>query len=329
VLIWDAKVTPGKVAPENLEPRPVGPPLVAKPERYVKIKRSSLVTAIAISPNEEWMAVGGAVEGLSLLDTRSGSVIRTLPDSSGARAVSFSPDGSMVAGTVGRKLVAWETRTGKVRWHQNDAADGVNALTYSPDGATLVGTDDARGRIILWDARAGKLARTALEDGILTSIACSPDGKQVAAGIDSTSRWADVSIWDGRITARRKTLEGHSSRISGIAYSPDGRLLASCSRDKSIRIWDTGNWTLRTLLRGHQAGVTSVVFRPDSRTLISVDSQGSAKVWDVQRGLRQSWDLGRSPTGRLALSRSGHLLALGLRAANNGSAGELRIWKLQ
>ncbi|GCA84352.1 serine/threonine-protein kinase F [Microcystis aeruginosa NIES-2522] len=81
-----------------------------------------------------------------------------------------------------------------------------------------------------------------------------------------------------------KTLTGHSNVVWSVAYSPDGRYLASGSGDKTIKIWEvaTGN-ELRTLT-GHSRGVYSVVYSPDGRYLASGSGDNTIKIWEVATG---------------------------------------------
>src|SRR3954454_9249851 len=78
------------------------------------------------------------------------------------------------------------------------------------------------------------------------------------------------------------TLQGHTEGVTSVAFSPDGKMLASGSNDETIKLWDVQAGKEHATLKGHTNEVTSVAFSPDGKTLASASLDGTVRLWDVQ-----------------------------------------------
>ena len=110
----------------------------------------------------------------------------------------------------------------------------------------------------------------------------------------------------------------HSSRVTAVAFSPDGTLLATASRDHTARTWDTATGDPRTTLTGHNDHVTAVAFSPDGTLLATASDDATARIWDAATGAHL--------VSLVPLPEGGHatLLPDGRYKLSGDSAG--RLW---
>jgi WD40 repeat protein len=147
----------------------------------------------------------------------------------------------------------------------------VIAVTWSPDGR-LLASGDVEGSIRVWELQQSEPAScvhvSAAHTNLVDGLAFAPDGCSLA----SASWDGTVKLWDrstfrpgagqaalsaGVAGARPlRTLTGHTNRVRRVAWSPDGRILASCGFETTIWLWDIERSSYRAALQGHTAAVT-------------------------------------------------------------------------
>jgi len=183
-------------------------------------------------------------------------------------------------------------------------------LAFTPDGNTLAAIDEL-GRIGLWDMTTRKETRhvdSQMDD--VPTLAISPDGRVITA---ASNYHKTISTWDLTSGKARLKIEGQS-QVWGLAFSPDGRTLASFHRDSRICLWD---FNAGAELHGLQlnVGYSSIpAFSADGKRM-AARGGGYILVWDVTTGepvIRISVnDYDRNSGGAVAFSPDGRLLALG------------------
>ena len=261
---------------------------------------------LAASPDSKLLAASGwrgqPGQGLEFLievwDLATDKVRATLSGHERhVTSVCFSPDGQwLVSGSLDGTVLVWNVATAQ-QVLALSVAEQIWQAVFSPDGKLLAtGTGD--GTVSFWDAKSGVKSGeidASSQIALALGLAFSPDGKLIAAGgIAANSGPSPVLVWELAVVggarstivpARKWKFEGHGERIVySVAFSPDGKLLASSAQHGLVKLWDLAQGRESGTLVGHTDFVYDVAFSPDGKRIASV-GRDSLKVWSVKSGV--------------------------------------------
>jgi WD40 repeat protein len=139
---------------------------------------------------------------------------------------------------------------------------------------------DARSaRALIWQLETEPLVWSRELGALIYDTEISPDGQLVAAACQDGS----VYLMDAR-TSEISVLRGHRDQVIGLAFSRDGKRLASGDLSFEVRLWDLDNRAPPTVLKGHEGRIRELAFSRDGRTLLSAGADKTVRVWDVESG---------------------------------------------
>ena len=262
------------------------------------------VNALAFSTDGKMLASGGfANPVIQLWDLTTDSKLTTLKLAERYESIAvltFSEDNTrLISLDKFGKITHWDVNTGKRLSNRSKRADSYDAVTVSQDGTTFA-TGNRQGKIYLRDSTTGRL------------LVSFRGHARLWESLKSILGWTDQPPQDEEVRA--------------LAFSPDGKMLASGSEDKRVRVWNIEKRFKHATLTGHKEWITAVAFSTDGKTVASGDAGKVIKLWAVGTGRERATLRGHKNTiNALTFAPDGPLPYSGCLVSGSAD-GTIRFW---
>ena len=292
------------------------------------------INTIAIDPQGFILVSGSDDKKIRLWNLQTGQLLhKFLGHTAQVYAIAISADGRRIISAGGdRTILVWnlQKKTMADRFYSYSGSPyshrygAIFSVAISPNGET-VASGSADQTIKIWNQRNGELLYKLHEhlDRVfcvtyskVNNICTEKDSHQIFA---SCSADGDIKIWQVGCCQSLRTLRGHSGDVYSVAFSSDGKAIASGGADKTIKLWDVDTGELVNIFEGHSRAVLSVAISPDDQILASGSIDGTVKLWNLQSGKLLDSLCGYHP---VQFSPNGKTLVSG------GEEGRMLIWRL-
>jgi len=238
---------------------------------------------IALRPDGREIAAGHGDGTVRRWDTATGAELPPLQGHTGiVLGVDYSPDGRWLASaSIDGTVRIWDLTTGQPHRQLCPEGGGVARVRFSPDGRRLatgcgrLSWQASPGQLAMWDATSGqRLWVVPYGHRAVRCLAFRADGSQIAAA----AAGGELGLYDASTGRPVRTWQPHADDTLGVAFTPDGRRLATCGWD-SVKLWDASTWSEVFVFRGE--GSSCVAFSPNGHRLIAGGFHGEVRLWDA------------------------------------------------
>lgn len=274
------------------------------------------VNDVAVSPDDKYLAVASD-QGLLIYDLQTLDLLYAVSEDGSSKGdVIWSPDGTKLAVSSGPRVWIWDFVNQKTLFELSGHPSAVTSIAWSPLVPLLLAVGN-NGAIASWDMETGEVIAPVSERNYLDSVSFSPDGVNMvttqdnflflyniftqedlafdevhtdriyeidwsynSAALVSASGDDTLCVWDVETGECFQVLECQTDGAVSVAWSPDGRFIASGGSFTTL-IWDVATWQPIYRLRGHADTIRAVDWFSDGRHLVTGSADGTVRIWEL------------------------------------------------
>lgn len=259
------------------------------------------ILSLAWSPDSTRIASSSVDETTQIWDARSGTRLLTYPKGG---SVAWAPDGASLALVTADDIEIWNADTGSMRLSYTGHDNwGARAVAWSPDSKRLASSADDL-TVQVWDSTTGATYFTTPVRQIVYGVAWSPDGTCIVSANDGTllsigsdnqvteeGKGPSAQIFDAVTGHEVLQYNGHKSIVKTVAWSPDGKQIATGGGDieqvdNSVQVWSVSDGSLNDRYGGHRdqtdAAVFSLAWSPNGHWIASAGTDQTVQIWQPE-----------------------------------------------
>ncbi len=254
------------------------------------------IRSLAWSPGGKRIAAGSGT-AVAFVNAQNGQLI-ALPRAHQAAVTSIAwsthTGSPVLSGSLDKHAIVWQTRDYRPQGSFTKHTAPIDALTATPNGGTTIASSSEGGVIRVWNLDTLQEVHGFYQDAAIAILSASfaPDGMRLAVG----GRDGFVRVWGRSLICQRSVtveggeqhcadapmrLQGHTGAVRAVAWSPDGRYLATGGDDAQVRVWDSAENFAQMTTLAHDAPVNALSWSPGSTLLLATGSGNSVQLWKL------------------------------------------------